>query len=329
LRYRLLNVLSLRRKSVILILTIIQGGKIPFTVIFLASNIKGNMKEECQERMNRTMHQNLTNIKSVVTRSIIKICIILYFLLAIIDELRLHRCILAQIPLIIITEPLSNFFSFSWLSDFWADSPFSFTAMICSLESRKWTGKCFISILPNGRTIGGLWGLRDPTNLLILEAVIFLSGLVLFLISLVHSSRRTVKEQNKIATGIYKYVRHPQNLALILMTFPFALYIPVSSDHGICFADLLCWVQFVVLLTLYSDYTDYRLRQLFPDTYPSYYQQTGFYLPKLVSIKELQFLSIFDRPILRYLCFLVIYLLIVLFFVQIYLSIDWPPIRIY
>lgn len=155
------------------------------------------------------------------------------------------------------------------------------------------------------------------------EAVIFLCGLILFIISVVHSFSKQANDQGIVTTGIYKYVRHPQNLALILMALPFALYMPGFYDSGICFGDLFCWFQLIILLTVYSDYTDYKLKQKFPEDFPNYYQQTGFYFPKWYSTQRIQFLSVFNRPIIRYLTLTLIYLLIVLLCFQIYHTGDW------
>ena len=266
-------------------------------------------------------------------RSIIKICIIIYFLLPIWDELANYRGFDRTLPVIPIVAPLisnlvvpttiSNFFSLNWLSYFLYDTPLSLPDIVSSLivDGRLWLGGFFYPIIYRELTPNLIY-------FLFFEALIFASGLILFIVSIIHSSRKKVSDQKIVTTGIYKYVRHPQNLALIIMALPFALYIPFFYDFGIYFGDLLCWIQLIILLTLYSDYTDYKLKEKYPEDFLSYYQQTGFFLPKVYSIKKLQFLSVFNRPIIRYLCLALIYLLVVLFFFLIYLN-SGPKLRIY
>ena len=291
-------------------------------------------RNKSDERLGK-VQQYQTDIS--LKKIIIKIGIIIYFVVPILDELSIYGCIYARdllitLPVIPIFVPfISNFFSLNWLVFFLADTPLSLPDIVSSIDSRFWLNNYFYVVMyrrsvPVGSFHNGPLNpiaSLDPAILLFLEVVIFLSGLILFIVSVVHSSRKQTKDQNIVTTGIYKYVRHPQNLALIIMAFPFVLYVPGFHDPGICFGDLFCWVQFIILLTIYSDYTDYKLKQKFPEDFPSYYQQAGFFLPKLYSIKRLQFLSVFNRPIIRYLSLVLIYLLIVLLCFQICLTGDW------
>ncbi|MHA1449743.1 MAG: methyltransferase family protein [Candidatus Hodarchaeales archaeon] len=119
-------------------------------------------------------------------------------------------------------------------------------------------------------------------HLLVIEIMVFITGLVLLLASFVQLVRGMVKQQGIMQEGIYKYIRHPQNLAIIIMAFPLALYVPYFDDHGIRLADLITWVQFTLIVVIYSDLEDRRLKKKYPETFTSYYESTGFFLPKLL-----------------------------------------------
>ena len=237
---------------------------------------------------------------------VIKICIIIYSVFPVLNQLGfplIHLPIITGLTTILVK--ISQLFSLDWLLYFFFDTPLSLSDIVVSFimaDSRFWTGTFFFIVMYHGPTpIGSFYNgslypisFLDLSILIFFEAVIFLCGLILFIISVVHLFNKQVNDQKIVTTGIYKYVRHPQNLALILMALPFALYIPGFYDYGICFGDLFCWFQLIILLTVYSDYMDYKLKQQFPADFSNYYQQTGFFFPKWHSFQRLQFLSVFN-----------------------------------
>lgn len=74
-----------------------------------------------------------------------------------------------------------------------------------------------------------------------IEILLFCFGLTLFLISLITMVKKKIEEDHLIQTGIYKYIRHPQNLGIIIMALPFTLYIPGFEDIGIRMGDIASW----------------------------------------------------------------------------------------
>lgn len=163
-------------------------------------------------------------------------------------------------------------------------------------------------------------------NLLLnLELLIFGFGLGLFLISFIQLVRGIVKKQDIVQQGIYKYIRHPQNLAIIIMVFPLSLYIPGFGDFGIRLADLISWVQFSLLVIVYSDWEERRLKKKYPEQFSQYYESTGFMFPKVFSIKIFSQFSQFKNPTKRYFLLFLIYVASVAYIYYFYL--NYPTVQ--
>ena len=77
--------------------------------------------------------------------------------------------------------------------------------------------------------------------LLVIEGLVFLLGLYIFLDALItmaiHKKRNS--DHRIVQNRLYKYIRHPQNLGILLMCIPFILYIPGTNDIGIRSGDIL------------------------------------------------------------------------------------------
>lgn len=69
--------------------------------------------------------------------------------------------------------------------------------------------------------------------LLVIEVLIFVIGLVLFLWGVIQIAIAIVKKKGLVTNGLYKYIRHPQLLGIIIMGFVWSLYIPGTEDWGI------------------------------------------------------------------------------------------------
>ena len=113
-----------------------------------------------------------------------------------------------------------------------------------------------------------------------IEIIIFMVGIFVFLSGLYHLVKGRKQKISIVKTGLYKYIRHPQNLGISLISLPFALYIPGFNDLGIRIGELFSWVLFTFLLTIYSNLEEHNLSKKFPEEFRKYQTQTGFFLPK-------------------------------------------------
>ncbi|MBA7517614.1 hypothetical protein ES705_09668 [subsurface metagenome] len=152
---------------------------------------------------------------------------------------------------------------------------------------------------------------------LITKTIIFLVGLVLFAVSIAQLVYWLKKEKKIVRQGIYKYIRHPQNLAIIIMIFPFFIF------YGVRIGDIVTWVQFIFLMIIYSDFEDLRLNKKYPYEFQNYYKNSGFVLPKFVSLKFLDSLSIFNNKKLRYIILFLIYILTIIILYAFYLILPF------
>lgn len=113
-----------------------------------------------------------------------------------------------------------------------------------------------------------------------MEIISFMVGIFVFFSGLYHLAKGKKQKELIITEGIYKYIRHPQNLGISLISLPFALYIPGFNDIGIRIGELFSWMLFTFFLTIYSNLEEYNLSKKFPEEYRKYQIQTGFFLPK-------------------------------------------------
>ncbi|MHA2128071.1 MAG: hypothetical protein ACW99E_22460 [Promethearchaeota archaeon] len=146
-----------------------------------------------------------------------------------------------------------------------------------------------------------------------IKILIFLVGLIIFLISLGNLAYGLRKRQGIVHFGFYKYIRHPQNLSIIIMAFPFFIL------QGIRIGDLITWIQFMFLIIIYSDLGDIGLKKKFPEEFQEHYENTGFMFPKLLPYKLTKYVSVFRNKLLRYLIMLFLYILIVRLFYLLYI----------
>ena len=117
--------------------------------------------------------------------------------------------------------------------------------------------------------------------LLIIEIIIFIVGLLLFFWGLIHLVKGKKIGLDIVQTGPYKLIRHPQNLGILIMLFPFALYTPGFTDDGIRIGDILSWTLFFLLMIFISDFEEYRLKEKSPEKFINYRNTTGFFFPNL------------------------------------------------
>lgn len=155
--------------------------------------------------------------------------------------------------------------------------------------------------------------------LLIIEIIIFIAGFLLFLFGLIHLVKGKKIGLDIVQTGPYKLIRHPQNLGILIMLFPFVLFTPGLNDIGIRIGDILSWTFFFLIMIFISDFEENRLKDKFPEEFQKYRIKTGFFFPKLrhkkinqVKDQKKYYLKRYGFLILGY----VIFILIAYFIVQ-------------
>ncbi|MHA1201548.1 MAG: methyltransferase family protein [Candidatus Heimdallarchaeaceae archaeon] len=117
--------------------------------------------------------------------------------------------------------------------------------------------------------------------LLVFEILLAIFGFTLFSWGLINIASAKVKKEGLMKQGLYKFIRHPQHLGIILMALPFSLYIPGSEDMGIMVADILSWSLFSLILFLWSDHEERQLAKKFGEEFLQYRSKTGSFFPRI------------------------------------------------
>jgi protein-S-isoprenylcysteine O-methyltransferase Ste14 len=153
--------------------------------------------------------------------------------------------------------------------------PLAFTSyhLFAFLGQLEWFGN-----LIRLRDLGYTPGVKA---LLIFEILIIIIGLILFIGGLVHISVIKLRKEGLATTGLYKYIRHPQHLGLILISFAFSLFIPETYDLGIYVAEIMSWSLFSLVLFLWSDLEERQLFKKFGDEFVEYRNTTGAFFPRI------------------------------------------------
>lgn len=194
---------------------------------------------------------------------------------------------------------------FFWISWFFADPTTFYSGNLntCWLNSR----------IINSFVYSNTW--------IILMFIIFGIGLIFFIISLGNLVIEIRKKAGLVQERIYKYIRHPQNLAIIIMAFPLFLVngFPIFLIGGFRLGDLVTWIQFVFLMIIYSDIGDIKLKKKYPEEFQSYYETSGFFFPRILPYRFSYYFSAIYNKKFRYPLLLLIYILCVLLLYQLYL----------
>ena len=126
--------------------------------------------------------------------------------------------------------------------------------------------------------------------LFIFEGIVFVIGFVVFLIGLIQLVKCRFDKKTLITSGIYRWIRHPQNLGIILMIFPFTLFLPFQTqwgswiDLGIRLGDIMSWIlmsTFIVISSLIEEKLLIKKLGENSGQYIEYRSTTGMMLPKL------------------------------------------------
>ncbi|MCK4237680.1 MAG: DUF1295 domain-containing protein [Candidatus Lokiarchaeota archaeon] len=119
------------------------------------------------------------------------------------------------------------------------------------------------------------------------ESYLTILGTVVFLYSLIHLIRN--RKNGLIITGLYKYIRHPQYLGIIIMTLGLTLFClrttsPISIVPGIMVDYswiIFIWVAEVVLYIMLGKIEDLSLKAKFEGEFLEYAKNVSFMLPFL------------------------------------------------
>ena len=152
-----------------------------------------------------------------------------------------------------------------------------------------------------------------------IEITILCFGLGLFFTGLLTLIHKKIHGVNLVRSGIYKHIRHPQNLGIIIMVFPFTLYVPGFHDIGIRMGEIASWMFFTFFMCFYSYYEEWRLLKRYNRFFSDYYNTTGFMTPKIFRNKENSLTS--GRILLKVgISFVVFALIFVLFYSLVIIS---------
>ena len=154
-------------------------------------------------------------------------------------------------------------------------------------------------------------------NWVYLKVMIFVVGLTFFIISLACLVIGMRKNDGLVQERIYKYVRHPQNFAIIIMAFPFFL------NHAFRLGNFVSWVQFIFLMIIYSDIGDMKLKKKYLFEFQSYYENTGFFFPRIFPYRVTYYFSAVYNKELRYPFLFLMYILSIYIIYQFFLILPF------
>ena len=155
-------------------------------------------------------------------------------------------------------------------------------------------------------------------TLLVFELLLIIIGLILLVWGLIQIAKTKLNKEGLATGGLYKHVRHPQHLGLILIAFSFSLYIPGTEDLGIRVGEILSWSLFSLIQFLWSDHEERRLAKIFGDEFIEYRRRTGAFFPRIFnknrekkSFYEIKYWKRYLFTFLAYLGFvLILYILV-------------------
>lgn len=158
--------------------------------------------------------------------------------------------------------------------------------------------------------------------LIVFEFILFTIGLMLFVWGLYYIAKTIYKRERLATGGPYKFIRHPQHMGIILMTFSVSLFVPWTSDIGIRIGEILSWSLFSLILILWSYYEEWKLTKKFGEKYTQYRSETGAFFPriftrnkKLLHSHEIRHWKRILLTNIGYICFiLLLYLLVFILF---------------
>jgi len=109
----------------------------------------------------------------------------------------------------------------------------------------------------------------------IFEKIVVLVGFALFVYSAIYLHKH---KNGLTTTGPYSYVRHPQYLGLIIMTFGFTL---MSLNTPLIGIVISVWLIEILAYIILAKIEEYHLRSKFGDKYIQYMNSVPFMIPFL------------------------------------------------
>ncbi len=148
--------------------------------------------------------------------------------------------------------------------------------------------------------------LKIPTylgsTLVVLGYILMIIGIISFLLGIIELTKGVVKKHEFVYSGIYKYVRHPQNLGLILIGLGLMLTIPQlqgwPKDYTLRIGDIYSWTLFSFIWLIEAKWEENRLICKLGFKYSEYQEKTLFFIPYGTKIEK--FLAILFDPHWRF-----------------------------
>lgn len=202
---------------------------------------------------------------------------------------------------------------FFWISWFFADP-----TTINGNHYTCWLNSCLIN------------SFLYSNNWIYLMIMIFVTGLILFIISLGNLVIGIRKKAGLVQERIYKHIRHPQNLSIIIMAFPLFLVngFPIFLVGGFRLGDFVSWIQFIFLMIIYSDIGDIKLKKKYPEEFQSYYENSGFFLPRLLPYRISYYFSTVYNKKFRYPLLISIYVICIYILYQLFMVLPFTWLTI-
>ncbi|MEM2342162.1 MAG: methyltransferase [Candidatus Bathyarchaeia archaeon] len=138
------------------------------------------------------------------------------------------------------------------------------------------------------------WGIIDLTLLTI--------GLIIFLASFIFWLMNLKRGGGLITSGIYRFVRHPQYLGIILFT----LGITIRSLRPI---SLIAWVTLLIGYLILASLEERSLLEIYGQKYSEYSKRTAFIIPYL-KFNTPKWLSV-GKPY-RYMILMIVWVILVI-----------------
>jgi protein-S-isoprenylcysteine O-methyltransferase Ste14 len=121
----------------------------------------------------------------------------------------------------------------------------------------------------------------DPLVQSLFETIKFLSGIlgvfgiIIFGIAVIQLAQNRQRGESLITKGIYGIIRHPQNLAFILMGLGYLFLLEIRLG------DIFSWTIFTFIMILEARWEEKQLIIQFPVEYKQYKSKTPFIIPYL------------------------------------------------
>jgi protein-S-isoprenylcysteine O-methyltransferase Ste14 len=108
---------------------------------------------------------------------------------------------------------------------------------------------------------------------------VIVSGAAILLIGLGQIARARSRKTGLVTTGLYKYVRHPQHLGIVGLSFGFLML----NAYGIRVGDIIAWTLVAFIYFLLAESEEADLEEEFGEEYYEYKRKVPFMIPFIPS----------------------------------------------